>query len=238
MTLIKSDLEDKMRIIDKNQDFYDYLQDSTDTLVFDRRNSFLLTKEYFCRSLSIYRYRDSKYRFILLQCGSTFWLFIVTITKCNSYGSVEDYEVELLTTWKNYDKSNELLKLDMIQFKNSYKMYEYRTRDFVYDRIKENVDDLVSAINRNDFSVETNMNKYINYVDYKCSYKKEEKTLPLLKACGIGNILDPQQIFCAIEEYFSTEKMKLETTEAKGTTNDDKITMHGFDTKTSFRNNK
>jgi hypothetical protein len=34
------------------------------------------------------------------------------------------------------------------------------------------------------------------------------------------------------------EKSKLETTEAKGTTNDDKIIMHGFDTKTSFRGKK
>ena len=36
-----------MRIIDKNHDFYDYLQDPTDnTIVFDRRGSFLLEKSY------------------------------------------------------------------------------------------------------------------------------------------------------------------------------------------------
>ena len=33
-----------MRIIDKQHDFYDYLQDPTDRIVFDRRGSFLLTK--------------------------------------------------------------------------------------------------------------------------------------------------------------------------------------------------
>ena len=42
-------------------------------------------------------------------------------------------------------------------------------------------------------------------------------------------------MFCAIEEYFSIEKSKMETTEPKGATNDDKIVMHGFDTKLSFR---
>ena len=40
-----------MRIIDNKHDFYDYLQDPTDTVVFDRRNSFLLTKEIMCDKL-------------------------------------------------------------------------------------------------------------------------------------------------------------------------------------------
>ncbi|MCR4616974.1 MAG: hypothetical protein K5669_02170 [Lachnospiraceae bacterium] len=45
-----------MRIIDKQRDFYDYLQDSSDRIVFDRRGSFLLTKEIFCEGL---RYQKS-----------------------------------------------------------------------------------------------------------------------------------------------------------------------------------
>ena len=40
-----------MRIIDKNTDYYDYLQDSEDTLVFDRRGSYLLTKDRLCEVL-------------------------------------------------------------------------------------------------------------------------------------------------------------------------------------------
>jgi hypothetical protein len=42
-------------------------------------------------------------------------------------------------------------------------------------------------------------------------------------------------IFYAIEEHFSMEKTASETTEAKGTTDEDKIAMHGFDVKKSFR---
>ena len=45
-----------MRIIDKQHDFYDYLQDPTDRIVFDRRGSFLLTKELFCEGLRYQRY--------------------------------------------------------------------------------------------------------------------------------------------------------------------------------------
>ena len=36
-----------MRIIDNKHDFYDYLQDSTDHLVFDRRRSFCLLSQCF-----------------------------------------------------------------------------------------------------------------------------------------------------------------------------------------------
>ena len=66
-------------------------------------------------------------------------------------------------------------------------------------------------------------------------HKRDSKTAPLLKASGLGHIIDPQEMFCAVEEYFSIEKTKSETTEPKGATNDDKIEMHGVDTKTSFR---
>ena len=42
-----------MRIIDKQHDFYDYLQDPTDRIVFDRRGSFLLTKKLFCNDIKV-----------------------------------------------------------------------------------------------------------------------------------------------------------------------------------------
>jgi hypothetical protein len=42
-------------------------------------------------------------------------------------------------------------------------------------------------------------------------------------------------VFCSIEEHFSREKTAAERTEPLGATNNDKIIMHGFDTKTSFR---
>ena len=62
--------------------------------------------------------------------------------------------------------------------------------------------------------------------------------MPGFKACGIADLVDPVSVFCAIEEHFSMEKTASETTEAKGTTNEDKVIMHGFDVKTSFRKTK
>lgn len=223
-----------MRIIDKQHDFYDYLQDPTDTLVFDRRDSFLLTKE---DIIHTFRYnsvrRDcNKYYFCLLQCGATFWLFnIIPIFKKNTFYSdkVVDYSIDFLDTWKNYNKPNKLLTIDIISF---FSVYNYKQEDIHSEKIKEN---LKAAINHNDYKHISSLDKSTKRVDYHNQAQKQELTKPLLKACGIGNLIDPLEIFNAIEEYFSIEKTKAETTEPKGITNNDKIIMHGFDIKTSFR---
>lgn len=98
-----------MRIIDKQHDFYDYLQDPTDRIVFDRRGSFLLTKELFCDGLRYQRYySDSRHRFVLLQCGAAHWLFFVAISSMDSYDRPIDYNMELLADWKNYDRPMEV----------------------------------------------------------------------------------------------------------------------------------
>ena len=58
---------------------------------------------------------------------------------------------------------------------------------------------------------------------------------PILKASGFPNLINPTEMYNAIDEYFSLKKAAAEFTEAKGTTNNDKIKNHGFDIKTSFR---
>ena len=58
---------------------------------------------------------------------------------------------------------------------------------------------------------------------------------PILKACGISEVISAEEIFNAIEEHFSLLKTESEKTEPVDATNDDKIVMHGFDTKISFR---
>ena len=138
------------------------------------------------------------------------------------------YNIEVLDTWKNYDKPNELFKMDLISFNSFYSLKDYKVNDFVPELIKAHIEDLRVAIDHNDIWLEHAINRYT---------KSNDKTpnIPLLAPCGIGNIISPTEMFCAIEEYFSIEKTKSETTEAKGTTNDDKIIMHGFDTKISFR---
>lgn len=218
-----------MRIIDNKHDFYDYLQDPTDTVVFDRRNSFLLTKEIMCDKLyqGVYRYLEkNKERYILIQCGATFWLVKAEILKQNHLGWPENYALTLMASWKNYNKPNKLLAIESIEPHTWYYCLKGKR--------KQTVDDVIAAIDHNDYRLLATINKH-------CTWNRDKKTtyeIPILKASGLASVIDPLEMFCSIEEYFSREKTMAETTEPKGITNDDKITMHGFDTKTSFRGGK
>ena len=228
-----------MRIIDKNHDFYDYLQDPTDTLVFDRRESFILTKE---NISSAFRWNSdrSKYRFALLQCGVTFWLFLIKNVSIDY--KLEAKDVELLHTWKNYNKPRTLISFDAIDIRGiyNYKNYDYKDydyKDYDYNKLKENVRVLVEKIDRNDYNIYKYLSRTTEYVYSKKLNTGHTKTLtiPILKASGFASELNPEDVFYAIEEYFSLEKTAAERTEAIGTTNIDKIITHGFDVKTSFR---
>ena len=224
-----------MRIIDKKQDFYDYLQEPTDTLVFDRRQSFVLTKQIMSSKLRYAGRMNSKYRFLLLQCGCSYWLFLATILNTNEWSSVDDYNIELLANWKNYNKEAKLISFENITIHSVYGLHDYKLREYNYDKLINSVDKMKDAIDHNDYTVESVLNKESIHKDYKQGWIEERYEIPILKACGIANLVDPLDIFCGIEEYFSMKKTASETTEAKGATNDDKIIMHGFDTKTSFR---
>lgn len=218
-----------MRIIDKQQDYYDYLQTPDDKLVFDRRGSYLLTKKMICeRWNNVRSYKDSVYRFFLLQCGASFWLFLATGSGFGDDEIPSNYELELLAGWKNYDKPRALLKFDMISFQH---FFWFRSNVFLryleYDKITDHIDDMRDAIDHKDF--------YIGCSLDDCCKPGESRSYPLLKACGVGSIVDPVEMFCAVEEHFSLEKTAGEMTEPIGVTNDDKIVMHGFDTKSSFR---
>jgi hypothetical protein len=83
--------------------------------------------------------------------------------------------------------------------------------------------------------VEHNLGCHIKIIDHKGTFVQEIQKIPILKACGIADLVDPVSVFCAIEEHFSMEKTASETTEARGATDEDKVIMHGFDVKKSFR---
>lgn len=239
-----------MRIIDKNTDFYDFWQNvyPDTSITFDRTDSFLLTKEIFCEHLHVSRNRyrfikDYKsHNFVLLQVCNSFWLFLAEITKETEYGIPKDYTIELLTTWKNYNKPRCLVKLDVIDFDWHVDSALYRDRYYkTYDKakIKDKTKILIQAVDTNNFRVIDSINRH---TIYKGSYDTRfsghntiEKHIPLLKACGIGNCVDPLEIYLAFEEYFSLEKTSSERTTSIGLTNNEKIGNHGFDVKTSFR---
>ena len=226
-----------MRIIDKNHDFYDYLQSHDDTIVFDRRNSFMLTREIFCESLMPKYHRHSKYRYVLMQTGAHYWLILVSILR---FQDIEnwvpvDYDLTLLSEWEDYSKPLKCLELNVIDIKYTKGLWDYKERDYTYGRILGNVQYIVDAVRAGSYTISKCVSEYKVCRFNKSEKVEEVKTIPILSACGVQSFVDPQVLFCAIEEYFSTQKTLAETTEPKGASNEDKITMHGFDTKTSFR---
>ena len=238
-----------MRIIDKNHDFYDYLQDPTDTTItFDRRGSFLLEKSYICDGMwraDIERGSDKNHKFMILQCGNMFWAFLVTATAFDPsyfHDKPLDYNLELITSWKDFDKESKLIDVFLLSI--PYRFYKYNGKRLYYSsQMLEN-----SELDRNYLTLD-NIKDCLNekmedakHVDTlkvsketKSGYDYKTYTIPLLNATGIANLVNPLDVFCAIEEYFSMQKTAAERTEAIGTTNNDKIVMHGFDLKTSFR---
>lgn len=232
-----------MRIIDKNTDFYDYLQymwGLYDSASFDRTDSFLLTKEEFCEHLrraSDYG-KAPDYTFVLLQVCNTFWLFLIKIESINqnkwgTYYVPTDYSVELLKTWKNYNKARCTIKLDVIDFNYEVRLSLYKqTKKWNFKSLIRHLDVLVQAIDTGNYSVKANMNRH-TYASGDGT--RVEKHIPILKACGLSKCIQPMDIYLSLDEYLSLEKQASERTSSVGITDKEKIENHGFDTKTSFR---
>lgn len=226
-----------MRIIDKNTDYYDFYQNvyRDNTFTFDRRNSFLLTKQIVCDNLDTdgrWNYKTKKrepkkFNYALLQICNTFWLFLIEVTDFKrDYGFIKplNYNIQLLASWKDFDKTRQLCSFELIRF--SY----YNIKD-TKDAICKNINNLVDAIKINDYKIRRRIDRYGIYD----ATGRVEKTIPILKACGVANLIDAHDIYLAFEEYFSLEKTVSERREPVGTTDIDKVESHGFDKKTSFR---
>lgn len=228
-----------MRILDKNTDFYDYLQNiyRDNTVTFDRTDSFILSKDMMCGHLYSHRHLGGKWSFTLLQVGNTFWLFLIEITKTadDDSGKPTDYNIELLWCWKNYSKPRVLTRLDLIHF-GSY-IYTLMPLDGFYTKFSreefiKKTQTLVDAIDTNNYEIECAINCHTIRAG---NDKKIEKHIPLLIASGFAAHIDPLEIYLSFEEYFSLEKTASERTESIGITDKEKIENHGFDVKASFR---
>jgi len=228
-----------MRIIDKNYDFYDYLSDNSDTIVFDRRGSYILKRDTVKNALyNFERFKNNtEYSFILIQAGNTFWLMLVTLMLTIGgqwrYWHIDDWSPELLIKWKNYNKPSTTLNVSVIELHYLYKLYDRKTHTIVRDNIVNNVNDIVEAINNNDYKVIADLNKNLNYYG-----QKNKNAILILRESGLSTSIDPQDMFLAIEEHLSQEITKNERRDPIGMTNDMKVTSHGFDTVYSFRNKK
>lgn len=241
-----------MRIIDSKRDFYDYLQSCygvDNKIVFDRRDSFMLTKESICNSLSIFgdsfaAHKDP-IKFMLLQVGYTFWMFTLVITDYSyENGRPSNYSVELVRTWKNYSAPRVLISFAHIAFTGgvatSIRTYK-KNNGHLYDlkKIEGHGNDLVVAINQKEFKVICDLSH--QRVDTGCrkdmDYAKRfvTRSIPLFISSGFANKIGPLTIYTSLEEYFTSSIQDMERTESIGLTDREKVENHGFDPKISFR---
>ena len=205
-----------MRIIDKNKDYYDFVQFEhyDDAFTFDRSKSYVMTKQDILDRLRMKTYRfDVNKRYLLLQICHTFWVFELNVN-FNNMGMAEDYIIESVQTWSNYNSNRELMKLSTIDF-------PWRSK----------ASDFINLVDRKDYKEYYIYDKFYIYK----GNEKEERNLPILREIGIASFVDAHDIYNALEMYFSEEKTASERTEPLGMTNEDKIISHGFDIKSSFR---
>ncbi len=222
-----------MRIIDKNHDIYDYLQDPTDNhLIFDRRGSFLLDKTRICKAMQMHEFRghpNCDHKYLEVQCGPSHWVFLATITERDTWSNFDtpvDYDLELIKSWRDDKIADKPIRV--IVYACNWDKFDWKTKKMVYERQDDNI------LLKDGIDVSTYTTS-IRDKNAPHGYRDIKYTIPLLKGIGIGDLINPFDIFCAIEEHFSMQKTAAERTEPIGATNNDKIVMHGFDTKTSFR---
>jgi len=200
-----------MRILDKNKDFYDYLQDYESDIVFDRRGSHILTNEELNFFPLYNRYKvDDVY--LLLQIGYTNWLIvekpIKIIKDANGYNIVKDFSIELIETWKDYNKS---VDFNFGEIKNRYTIEYLTSKKFNQDLA------LMDDIKLGNFEYKNNL---------------AEKSPIVLSKTKLPSILKAQDVYLAIEEWLSHKK---DDVAHDSMTDKEKIVSHGFDTKSSFR---
>ncbi len=201
-----------MRIIDKNRDFYDYLQEYDSDIVFDRRGSYILTNGELNVWKSWSRHKNVDDTYFLLQIGYTNWLILSKPMKINQDGyggyTVEDFSLELIEMWKNYNKS---VDFKFGEIKTHYTLEYLTSKKFNHKTA------LIDDIKLGNF-------------EYKNNFT--EKSPIVLSKTKLPSILNAQDIYLAIEEWLSHKKDEIAN---DSMTDKEKIVSHGFDTKSSFR---
>ena len=219
-----------MRILDKNKDFYDYLQDiyKDDTFTFDRRDSYNLSKKELAShfvdyGISWYKIKPNM-GFILLQVCNTFWLASIEL-EFEESGLCKDYKINSVLTWKNYNAKRKLINLSVFN----------RARDFSFLQFNNNDSDINYWKEKFLHMEEPQFGMQLNKFFITQDMKRIEKHIPILKDTGLASFIEPLDIYLAFEEYFSKEKTESERTESIGLTDTEKVENHGFDKRTSFR---
>lgn len=207
-----------MRIIDKNKDFYDYLQCYDDDVVFDRRGSYILTNQDIC-DLWCGFHEDFSDKYLLLQVGYSYWLMIAkcksTAVSITNAPQCVDYSLELVDYWKDYNH------FDSLHFGAVDKHF---SAEFLFSKKWDWKSNLIDEIKRGnyeykkDFTVDT----YHKINDIKLVFCKTK----------IPSVVIADDLYNAFDEYFSHLK---DDVKVDNMTDIEKVESHGFDKKTSFR---
>lgn len=204
-----------MRIIDKNRDYYDYLQCYNDDVVYDRRNSYILTNDDILNLYNVhsYRYEETTKCNLLLKVGYSNWLVGVEFTKfhtdaCN-LKKADDYNLELIECWTDYNKCN---KLELGCVRKDYTLEHLFSKKYDY---KEK---LVESIKRGSY-------EYI-----KCFMSDHEKII--FNKTKIPSVVKAEDLYNGFDEYLSHLKDDVATDNMSDI---EKVESHGFDKKSSFR---
>ena len=207
-----------MRIIDKNKDYYDYLQCYDDDVVFDRRGSYILTNQNICDLWCVFR-EDFSDKYLLLQVGYSYWLMIAkcesTAVSCTNASQCIDYSLELVNYWKDYNH------FDSLHFGTVDKHF---SAEFLFSKKWDWKSNLIDEIKRGnyeykkDFTVDT----YHKINDIKLVFCKTK----------IPSVVMADDLYNAFDEYFSHLK---DDVKVDNMSDIEKVESHGFDKKTSFR---
>jgi len=235
-----------MQIIDKNKDFYDFLQfqygiDKSRT--YDRRGSIVLTQSKLINFLigdyeklfineNIINGFNTKYEIqFVLECGNIQYVIGIEDIKASYIAeSVIEWEGKY-TLLKEFNEflhifdvapvSISLLEINRIQLYGS-KRYQQHLHDY-YRRKSKNWNDakLIDLVNK---------------IKKDSKKNNSDKLLinPILKDSKIPSIVPAEKIMQGLELYFSS--LNEDKTINISLTDNDKLINHGFDKRWSFRN--
>lgn len=233
-----------MKIIDKNKDYYDYLQYQLkdDKYTFDRRSSYNLSKEEFMESLTgislterLAHCGHGDDRQFILQVGANYWFMNLHITGYRydgPCGYANGYTLELIDHWVDFNKPRVALKLSCITFYfHTLSVGGILNMALVDIHDKKVLKAIKEAVRAYDYKIVTTYDSF----SINRNGESEKKTIPILQHIGIPSIIPAEDIYRALEEHFNLLVTESERSESIGLTNKEKIVNHGFDLKTSFR---
>jgi hypothetical protein len=202
-----------MYIIDKNKDFYDFyskIYGIDKAIVFDRRGSNILGDSNFEILLSFRGLRGCVY--LLLEVGFKQYLIEYSNikTKYDKFSCIEkvvSYNIRMVRTF-NENKHLFAKEITLVGVDIPY-YYNFGLRNF-------NLERLINSVKLSDL---------------KISMKHIE--LPILANTKLTTFLDAKEIWKDLSTFISSKKNDKNVDIVN--TDKDKIVIHGFDVKTSFR---